>query len=114
MGRKSRDGTIQGADPSVSGAIDRQGGLASRREAPKSQSMPRSSRLPEDPAPVSSAGRRRWFRLAVVVGPFLVLAGIEWSLRVTGHHQPTGFWVSSGDPGELMPNPEFASRFVGR
>lgn len=78
--------------------------------------MQRVSRAITTPPASASRRRRRypWFRLVAVSLPFLVVCALELGLRMSGRYLPSRFWVSAPDPGLLMPNPEFASRFVGR
>src|SRR5262245_58957452 len=38
---------------------------------------------------------------------------VEAGLRLAGRHHPTSFWLPGESAGELVPNPEFGSRFVG-
>lgn len=60
------------------------------------------------------SSRRRWaFRVVAVLAPLVLVALAELSLRLLGHHRPTQFWLPSRVSGELVPNSEFASRFVG-
>lgn len=75
-----------------------------------SHRSPNAMRSPAPPRPA----RRWWFRLAALLLPLLALGALEAGLRISGHYQPTGFWISAGNSGALMPNPAFASRFVGR
>ncbi len=74
-----------------------------------------SPALPQNGPSVAPPGgrRRRWFRLIAVLLPLLALAAIEGTLRLRGRHSPTGYWIPTEIPGELMPNPQFANRFVG-
>ncbi|MFO1457949.1 MAG: tetratricopeptide repeat protein [Verrucomicrobiota bacterium] len=67
------------------------------------------------PASPSASGRTRriWFRLVAFLLPFAAVVALECGLRLTGHHQPTSFWIPWGDSGDWMPNPGFAVRFVG-
>ena len=75
-----------------------------------------SRAVPQSPSPGATpgAGRRRWFRLAAVLLPFLLLGAVELGLRFRGLYTPTAFWLPTEVPGELTPNPHFADRFVGR
>ena len=52
------------------------------------------------------------FRLAAVSAPFLLLLGLEMTLRVSGRWTPTSFWLDAGD-GRIDANPAFGVRFVG-
>ena len=66
----------------------------------------------EDP-PSPGPHRRRWFRIAAILLPILMVVGIEGGLRGSGLHRQTRFWIPAGDTGQLTPNPGFAARFVG-
>ncbi|MBN9693167.1 MAG: tetratricopeptide repeat protein [Verrucomicrobia bacterium] len=73
---------------------------------------------PESPlspahSPGVSSRRRLAFRLIAILAPFALVALAEVSLRLLGHHRPTEFWLPSRVSGELVPNSQFASRFVG-
>ena len=47
-----------------------------------------------------------------MLAPFALLLAVEWGLRISGNHVPTGFWLETED-GALEANPAFGARFVG-
>ncbi len=47
-----------------------------------------------------------------MLAPFALLLAVEWGLRISGNHVPTGFWLETED-GVLETNPAFGARFVG-
>lgn len=69
--------------------------------------------LPQTDHPISK--RRRWlFRfLALVLGPLLVLGGLEACLRLVGYGYPTRFFLQENIQGKeyLVPNDRFGYRF---
>ncbi|MBN8248627.1 MAG: tetratricopeptide repeat protein [Verrucomicrobia bacterium] len=74
--------------------------------------VPRSaSSSPASPA--VPPGRRWAFRLVAMTLPVLVLLAVELGMRWSGGLRPTEFWIPASEPGRWMPNPAFASRFVG-
>lgn len=82
--------------------------LSSRRKS--GEATPKPQRLAE--APISPA-RRRWFRLAALAAPLLLLGFLELGLRLAGYGYPTSFFLNSrqGDRPMLTDNPKFGWRF---
>jgi tetratricopeptide (TPR) repeat protein len=52
-----------------------------------------------------------------MLAPFALLLAVEWGLRISGNHIPTGFWLETEQEGRnrriLDANPAFGARFVG-
>lgn len=53
--------------------------------------------------------RRRWFRLAALLLPLLLLGLLEAGLRLAGYGYPTKFFLKSGE--FYIENPDFARRY---
>ena len=80
------------------------------------QPRARAASARQEPAPPAVAARplrRRWFRLAAVAGPFLLLGLLELGLRLAGWGYPTSFFVRAWCDGRavLVENPKFGWRF---
>ena len=70
------------------------------------------------PASLQHSALTGWRRTAaraalVVLGPLLLLAGMEMLLRLAGYGYPTSFFVPVGDGEHLISNRHFGTRFAG-
>ncbi|HEV2210193.1 MAG TPA: tetratricopeptide repeat protein [Verrucomicrobiae bacterium] len=84
---------------------------AAKRKRSKQNSHARNERAPEaSPVPGS---HRRWFRLVALISPLLLLALLEFGLRLAGYGFPTSFFLTTNDHGRatLSDNPKYGWRF---
>ena len=90
-----------------------------QRKPPKpvpGRSGPPSFKAPPQAAAPLSPARRRYFRLALLLGPFLLLGMLELGLRLAGYGYPTAFFLpsSAGERPMLTDNSQFGWRFFPR